>query len=104
MMLKAEGDSGPSSQVVTVEEMKEHGREEETMVVVVEEWWLRMWQMKGDSGGTTIGVKGKTRMGVASGRQTRGSRNDGGKGRWYTSDGGVWMTDWRADDSEQQDK
>lgn len=46
MMLKAEGDSGPSSQVVTVEEMKEHGREEETMVVVVEEWWLRMWQMK----------------------------------------------------------
>jgi hypothetical protein len=54
----------------------------------------------------TIGVKGKTRMGVASSRQTRGNsnRDDDGKGRWYTSDGGGWMTDWQADDGEQQDK
>jgi hypothetical protein len=52
----------------------------------------------------TIGVKGKTRMGAANSRQTRGNRDDDGKGRWYTSDGGRRMTDWRADDREQQDK
>jgi len=53
-VLKAEGNSGGSSQVVTVyerEEMKEHGRQEETMVVAVAAWWLRLWQTRGDRGG-----------------------------------------------------